>query len=328
MLTFIIRRCLLGLLTIWALSVIAFAIIQLPPGDFVSAYVAQLEGMGTTVTEAQAEALRRQYGLDQPMVVQYVKWVGQMARGNFGVSLEWQRPVKDLIGERLLLTTLMALGAVLFTWLLAFPIGIYSAVRQYSIGDYVFTFIGMIGLAVPGFLLALILMYFCYRFFDTSIGGLFSPEYVDAPWSWGRVADLLSHLWIPAIVLGMAGTANLIRILRANLLDELRKPYVLTARARGLAEHRVILKYPVRVALNPFISTLGYLFPRMVSGGVIVAIVLSLPTIGPLLYKALLAQDLFLAGTIVMLVGILTVVGTLISDILLVWVDPRIRLSE
>ena len=328
MLTYTIRRFLLALLTVWAISVLAFAIIQLPPGDYVTAYIAQLASSGVDVTPEFAENLRQQYGLDSPIWVQYLKWMGQISRGNFGRSLEWQVPVLDIIGDRLWLTMAVSVSAVLFTWGLALPIGIYSAVRQYSIADYIFTFIGFIGLAVPSFLLALILMYLGFRYFGANIGGLFSPEYQLADWSPGKVWDLIKHLPLPAIILGMAGTAQLIRIMRANLLDELRKPYVITARAKGMSEFRLILKYPVRAALNPFVSTLGYLFPFIISGSIIVALVLSLPTIGPLLLKALVAQDMFLAGTIVLFLGIMTVLGTFISDILLMWVDPRIRFER
>jgi len=328
MLAYILRRLLIAIGTVWVISVVSFAIIQLPPGDYVTSYIAQLMSTGTMVTEEEAANLRAQYGLDQPVYVQYAKWMWQVFQGNFGVSMEWKRPVTEVIGERLLLTVLLALTAVIFTWILAIPIGIYSAVRQYSLGDYAFTCIGFIGLAVPNFLLSLVIMYLAFAYFGASVGGLFSTEYLDAPWSWGRVQDLLQHLWVPAIILSTAGTAQLIRILRANLLDELRKPYVVTARAKGLSELRAILKYPVRVALNPFISTVGYTLPYIVSGSIIVSIVLSLPTVGPLLLKALLAQDMFLAGTIVLLLGVMTVLGTLISDILLIWVDPRIRLEE
>ena len=328
MLGYILRRLLIAMGTVWMISMIAFAIIQLPPGDYVTSYIAQLMATGTLVTQEEAENLRIQYGLHQPMYAQYARWVWLMMQGNFGVSMEWQRPVLEVIGDRLLLTALLAFAAVIFTWILAIPIGIYSAVRQYSIGDYIFTFIGFIGLAVPSFLLALVVMYLTFAYFGASIGGLFSTEYLDAPWSLARVWDLCKHLWIPALILGTAGTAQLVRILRANLLDELRKPYVVTARAKGLSELRTILKYPVRVALNPFISTIGYTLPFLVSGSIIVSIVLSLPTVGPLLLKALIAQDMFLAGTIVLLLGLMTVIGTLISDILLVWIDPRIRLEE
>ena len=325
---YILRRLLIAMGTVWMISMIAFAIIQLPPGDYVTSYIAQLMATGTLVTQEEAENLRIQYGLHQPLYAQYARWVWLMTQGNFGVSMEWQRPVLEVIGDRLLLTALLAFAAVIFTWILAIPIGIYSAVRQYSIGDYIFTFIGFIGLAVPSFLLALVVMYLTFAYFGASIGGLFSTEYLDAPWSLARVWDLCKHLWIPALILGTAGTAQLVRILRANLLDELRKPYVVTARAKGLSELRTILKYPVRVALNPFISTIGYTLPFLVSGSIIVSIVLSLPTVGPLLLKALIAQDMFLAGTIVLLLGLMTVIGTLISDILLVWIDPRIRLEE
>ncbi len=328
MLTYAIRRFLLALLTIWAISVLAFAIIQLPPGDYVTAYIAQLASSGVDVTPEFAENLRQQYGLDSPIWVQYFKWMRQISRGNFGRSLEWQVPVLDIIGDRLWLTMAVSVSAVLFTWGLALPIGIYSAVRQYSIADYIFTFIGFIGLAVPSFLLALILMYLGFRYFGANIGGLFSPEYQLADWSPGKVWDLIKHLPLPAVILGMAGTAQLIRIMRANLLDELRKPYVITARAKGMSEFRLILKYPVRAALNPFVSTIGYLFPFIISGSIIVALVLSLPTIGPLLLKALVAQDMFLAGTIVLFLGIMTVLGTFISDILLMWIDPRIRFER
>ena len=328
MLGYILRRLLIAMGTVWVISVIAFAIIQLPPGDYVTSYIAQLMATGTLVTQEEAENLRIQYGLHQPMYAQYARWVWLMLQGNFGVSMEWQRPVLEVIGDRLLLTALLAFAAVIFTWILAIPIGIYSAVRQYSVGDYIFTFIGFVGLAVPSFLLALVVMYLSFAYFGASIGGLFSTEYLDAPWSLARFWDLLKHLWVPALILGTAGTAQLVRILRANLLDELRKPYVVTARAKGLSELRTILKYPVRVALNPFISTIGYTLPFLVSGSIIVSIVLSLPTVGPLLLKALIAQDMFLAGTIVLLLGLMTVIGTLVSDILLVWIDPRIRLEE
>lgn len=328
MLLYILRRVLLALLTTWAISVLSFVIIQLPPGDYITSYIAQMASSGSIVSQEEAENLRAQYGLDQPEWVQYLRWVGQVARGNFGQSMEWRRPVAEVIGDRLLLTVILSLAALVFTWILALPLGIYSAVRQYSFGDYVATFVGFIGLAVPNFLLALVVMYLGFAFFNTNIGGLFSEEFVDSPWSAARAWDLLKHLPLPAFILALGGTAQLVRILRANLLDELRKPYVITARAKGLPERRLILKYPVRVALNPFISTIGYLFPYIVSGSIIVSLVLSLPTVGPLLLKALIAQDMFLAGTIVLLVGIMTVIGTLISDILLIWVDPRIRLEE
>jgi peptide/nickel transport system permease protein len=325
MLAFLVRRLLTAILTLWAISILTFVIIQLPPGDYVTSYIAQLQATGGAVSAQEAENLRIQYGLDQPLWVQYLKWLSLALRGNFGMAMEWQRPVIEVIGDRLLLTMVLSLAAVLFTWLLAFPISIYSAIRQYSFWDYLFTLLAFIGLAVPNFLIALILMYFGFSLFNANIGGLFSPEYADAAWSAGRFWDLLKHLPLPALVLALGGTAQVVRVMRANVLDELRKPYVATARAKGLPEWRVILNHPVRVALNPFISTIGYLFPYIVSGSVIISLVLSLPTVGPLLLKALLAQDMFLAGTIVLLLGAMTVVGTFISDLLLMWVDPRVR---
>lgn len=328
MLGYIIRRLLLAVVTTWAITVLSFVIIQLPPGDYITSYIASMSASGSAVSEAEAQALREQYGLDQPVYVQYFKWMGLVLQGNFGMAMEWNRPVLDVIGDRLTLTVVISLAAVIFTWVLALPIGIYSAVKRYSVGDYLFTFLGFVGLAVPGFMLALIVMYVGFKYFGANVGGLFSPDFADAPWSLAKVWDLIAHLPIPAIVLGIAGTAQLIRIMRSNLLDELRKPYVMTARARGLSETSMILKYPVRVALNPFISTIGYLFPYIVSGSIIVSLVLSLPTVGPLLLKALIAQDMFLAGTIVLLLGVMTVIGTFISDLLLMWVDPRIRLGR
>lgn len=328
MLAYILRRAALAIVTLFAISILSFAIIQLPPGDFGTTYIASMSAGGASVSEGDIQAVREQYGLDKPMTVQYLRWMGQIAQGNFGMAMEWNRPVKDVIGDRLALTIVVSLAAIVFTWALALPIGIYSAVKRYSLGDYIFTFIGFIGLAVPGFMLALIVLYVGFRYFDANVGGLFSPELADAPWNWIKVKDMLNHLPIPAVVLGLSGTAQMIRIMRSNLLDELRKPYVMTARARGLSEMRVIMKYPVRVALNPFISTIGYLLPYIVSGSIIISLVLSLPTVGPLLLKALVAQDMFLAGTIVLLLGVLTVIGTFISDLLLMWVDPRIRLER
>ena len=326
MLTYLTRRVLLGLLTIWAVSVISFVIIQLPPGDFVDTYIAKLESQGTAIGQAEANLMRAQYGLDDPMAVQYVKWIFQVVQGNYGQSLDYGESVADIIGDRLALTMVVTISAIVFTWIVALPIGIFSAVRQYSVADYLFTFIGFIGLAIPSFLLALVLMYTGVIIFHASVGGLFSRDYLDAPWSGAKVWDMVQHLPIPAIVLGFSGMAQLIRIMRANLLDELRKPYVITARAKGLSERRVILKYPVRVALNPFASTIGFLFPQVVSGSIIVSTVLSLPTVGPVLLQALIGQDMFLAGTIVLMIGTLTVIGILVSDLVLVWLDPRIRL--
>lgn len=328
MVSYILRRLFAGILTVWAASVLAFLVIQLPPGDYVTAYIANLQASGTAVRAEEAEALRQQYGLDQPIYVQYAKWMGLMLRGNFGVSMEYNRPVREVIGDRLTMTMIVSIAAIVFIWAVALPIGIYSAVKQYSIGDYLATFVAFAGVAVPNFMLALVLLYVGFKYFGMqSIGGLFSQEYLQAPWSLAKVWDMLKHLPLPALILGLGGAAELIRIMRANLLDELRKPYVVTARAKGLAEHRVILKYPVRAALNPFASTIGYLFPFVVSGSIIVSLVLSLPTVGPLLFKALIAQDLFLAGTILLLLAILTVIGTFVSDLILMWIDPRIRLG-
>ena len=325
MLAYIVRRSFVALGTLWVVSIIAFVIIQLPPGDYVTAYIAAQETSGTIVTEDEAETLRDLYGLNDPVYFQYSKWLTRILRGDFGLSMEYRLPVTEVIGDRLWTTIALAGVAVIFVWIIALPIGIYSAVKQYSLADYTMTLIGFLGLAVPNFLLALVLMYMAFKYFNANIGGLFSSEFIDAPWSFPRVWDMLKHLWLPGLVLGTAGTAQLIRIMRANLLDELRKPYVVTARAKGMPEWKLILKYPVRVALNPFASTIGYIFPYIVSGSIIVSVVLSLPTVGPLLLRALLAQDMFLAGTIILLIGMLTVIGTFISDIVLMIVDPRIR---
>jgi peptide/nickel transport system permease protein len=333
MITFVIRRTMLALLTLWALSVISFVVIQLPPGDFVDQYILELLAGGgllgsSNIQDTMEITLRHQYGLDRPLSVQYGKWVWKMFQGDFGTSLEFGKPVIEIVRERLLMTVILAGTTALFAWGLSIPIGIYSAVRQHSIEDYAFTFIGFLGLAVPDFLLALWLLWITFTYFpDISIGGLFSPEYIEAPWSFERLADLAKHLWIAAFVVGTAGTAALIRVMRANLLDELNKPYVVTARAKGLPEWKLILKYPVRLALNPLVSTLGYLLPVLMSGSVIVSVVLGLPTEGPLLLRALLAEDLFVSAAIVMLLGTLTVIGTLLSDILLGILDPRIRVN-
>ena len=330
MLTFIIRRALLALLTVWALSLISFVIITLPPGDFVSGYIEEVLGADAATSKAAAElekSLRIQYGLDQPMFIQYAKWAWKLLHFDLGISLEFRQPVRQVIGERLLMTVILAGSTALMAWALSIPIGIYSAMRQHSLEDYAVTFIGFLGLAVPDFLLALVLLWISFTVFDQSVGGLFSPHYLDKPWTIGRVVDLLSHLWIAALVVGTAGTAALIRVMRANLLDELRKPYVVTARAKGLAEWKVIIKYPVRIALNPLVSTMGYLLPFLMSGSIIVSVVLGLPTEGPILLRALLTEDLFVSSSIVLLLGILTVVGTFISDIILALIDPRIRMS-
>ncbi len=327
MLMYIGRRLVLAVFTCLAISVLTFIIIRLPPGDFVDAYIANLASTGSSITAEQAESMRHEYGLDRPVVIQYALWLGRIVEGDFGVSMMWRRPVTEVIGDRLWLTMVVSFAALFLTWTLALPIGIYSAVRQYSFGDYFFTMLGFLGLAVPNFLLALILMYLGFRYLGLSVGGLFSADYAQAPWSLAKVWDLTKHLPLPACVLALAGTAHQIRIMRANLLDELRKPYVITARAKGIPERRVILKYPVRAALNPFASSIAYIFPYLVSGSIIVSLVLGLPTVGPLLLQALVAQDMFLAGTIVLLLGVMTVVGTLISDLLLMWIEPRLRIT-
>ena len=328
MLAYLARRFVLAAITIFAITLVTFGILHLPPVDFVTAYAAQAAASGNAISAAEADALRLAYGLNQPLYIQYWKWLGMVATGDFGRSFEYGRPVTEVIGDRLWLTIILSLGAIVITWGLALPIGIYSAVRQYSIGDYIFTFFGFIGLAIPNFLLALIVMYFGSKFFGISVGGLFSADQQLAPWSWAKVIDLLHHLPVPVLILSLAGTAQLVRIMRANLLDELRRPYVVTARARGLPERRVITKYPVRAALNPFASTVGYLLPFVVSGSIIISVVLSLPTVGPLLLRSLLSQDMLLASTIILLLGVLTVIGTLLSDLLLMWIDPRIRLGR
>ena len=325
MLAYILRRLLIMIPTLVAISIISFIIIQLPPGDFLTQYVAELVERGEMVDQAELEALQNRFGLDQPFYVQYMRWAWNFIHGDFGHSFEWNKPVSELIGERLGLTILISAATLIFTWAVSIPIGIYSAVRQYSWMDHLLTFVGFIGLATPNFLLALVLLWFSFAYLGMNVGGLFSPEYAEAPWTLAKVWDLMTHLWIPVVIVGTAHTAKFIRIIRGNLLDELKKPYVTTARAKGLSETRLILKYPVRVAINPLVSTIGWTLPELVSGIAITAVVLNLPTTGPLLLNALKSQDMHLAGSFIMLLSILTVIGTLISDILLAWVDPRIR---
>ncbi|MGV8831232.1 MAG: ABC transporter permease [Devosia sp.] len=325
MVQFVIRRLIAVLLTLFAISFVAFAIIQLPPGDYLTTYIASLAATGEQVDPRVIETLRQQYGLGEPYLIQYGKWISGIVVGNFGQSFEWKRPVSELIWGRLGNSILLEGIAVIAMWLIALPIGVYAAVRKYSLGDYLATVVGFIGLAVPNFFFALILMYLSFVWFGETIGGLYSQNLENAPWSLAKLWDFLSHAWVPVLVLATAGTAELIRILRANLLDELKKPYVTTARAKGLAEWRVILKYPVRLALNPLISTIGWLLPALISGSVIVSVVMNLPTAGPMLLRSLTTQDMYLAGAIILLLSVLTVVGTLISDILLAWIDPRIR---
>ncbi|RLE06619.1 ABC transporter permease [Candidatus Aerophobetes bacterium] len=325
MLYYLIRRLVYMLIILWVLSVVSFIIIQLPPGDFVTSYMTQLARSGQQVDEAVLAALRKRYGLDLPIYAQYFKWMWNLLHGDLGWSFIFNKPVAKLIGERLALTAAISIFTAIFTFVVAVPIGIYSATHQYSVGDYVFTTVGFVGLATPNFLLALILMFIFFKYFNLSVGGLFSPEYIWAPWSIGKFVDMLKHLPIPIIVIGTAGTAGLIRVMRGCLLDELRKQYVITARAKGVKERTLLFKYPVRIAINPIISTIGWMLPGIVSGEMITAIVLSLPTTGPLIFRALRSQDMYLAASTFMLTSFLTVIGTFISDLLLVWVDPRIR---
>lgn len=331
MIAFIIRRFLLGVFTLWVISIVAFLAVQLPEGDFIDEYVANLvgeAGQGTPAAAALEDQLRAEYGLDNPVIFQYYKWMSKVVRGDLSFSVEFNRPVREIIWDKLPMTLVVTGSALLFTWSMAIPLGIYAAVRHRTTEDYALTFIGFLGLAIPDFLLALVFLWVGYYYFDTAIGGLFTREYITAPWSGGKVVDLLAHLWIPAIVLGTAGTAAILRVMRANLLDELRKPYVVTARSKGLRAWKVILKYPVRMALNPIVSTLGYLLPALISSSIIVSVILSLPTLGPLLLRALLAEDLFMASSILLVLGALTIVGTFLSDLLLVVIDPRIRMEN
>jgi peptide/nickel transport system permease protein len=327
MLAFAARRFGVMLIMMVLISIAAFAIIQLPPGDFLTTLAAGLERSGD-MQQAQLDFLRERFGLDQPIWVQYWRWIsGIILHGDFGYSFMWKRQVADLIWDQLGFTLMLSIATLLFSWVVSFPIGVFSAVRQYSVGDFVFTFIGFIGLAVPNFLLALVLMYIGFNYFGQSVGGLFSPEFQHVPWSWAKFMDLMGHLWIPMIVIGAAKTAELIRIMRANLLDELNKPYVTTARSKGMSELRMLVKYPIRLALNPFVSTIGWVLPSLISGAVIASVVLNLPTAGPLLLAALQSQDMYLAGSFILMLSILTLIGTLVSDILLAWLDPRIRLE-
>ena len=325
---YILQRLALLPLLMLIYSFVIFAIIQAPPGDFLSAYVATLASSGSSISADQIAALRHQYGLDQPFVVQYFLWMQNLFHGDFGLSLEYQRPNADLIGEQIGLTIALALFSFVLTWAISVPAGIYSATHPRSLGDHVLTVINYVGVATPNFMLALILMWLAFAYFDISITGLYSPEFVDAPWSGARVLDLLGHIWLPALVLGIAGTARLSRIMRANLLDELNKPYVVTARAKGMKEWRLVLRYPVRLAFNPLVSTIGWYLPLLFSGSLIVATVMNLPNIGPLLLRALVNRDMYLAGGILLIYSFLTVVGTLVSDVLLALIDPRIRVEK
>lgn len=325
---YVLQRTLLLIPTLLVIAVVSFILIQLPPGDYLTSYIANLAAAGESVNQDEIASLRARYGLDRSVVHQFLRWSWGFLRGEFGQSFEYEKPVRTLIGDRLLLTVILSLAAMVFTWVVAVPIGVYSAVHQYSPADHVFTTIGFLGLATPNFLLALILMVVLYFNFDVVALGLFSDEFVEAPWSFARVLDLLKHLIIPVTVVGTAGTAAIIRVMRGNLLDEISRQYTITARAKGLGETRLLFKYPVRLAINPLVSSTAWLLPDILSGEIVVALVLSLPTLGPLLLNALLSQDMFLAGTIVMFLALLTVVGTFVSDIMLAVVDPRIRFGR
>jgi peptide/nickel transport system permease protein len=329
MLGYILRRMLLMIPTLILVSVISFAAILLPPGDYLTSYAAQLRTEGESVDEEAVNSLRERYGLGQPVYVQYYKWVhGIITRGDWGQSMEWQRPVSQMIWQRLGLTLALAVFSLLISWFIAIPVGVYSATHQYSIPDYLMSTFSFLGVGVPAFLWALIIMYFAQTQLHLNVGGLFSEKFISAPWSWDKVVDLLKHIWIPALIVAMVNTASDLRTTRANLLDEVNKPYVELARAKGVAEGRLIWKYPVRVALNPFISTVGWSLANRISDITLMSIVLSLETTGPMQLRALMSQDMYLAGSFLVLLSVLTVVGTLISDILLAWVDPRIRLER
>ncbi|MBL9035922.1 MAG: ABC transporter permease [Rhodospirillaceae bacterium] len=327
MFRYLVQRLLVMIPTLILISIAIFVIIQAPPGDFLETYLAELQSQGEAVDPAKIEFLRRTYGLDQPIHVQYLKWVGGLLQGDLGYSFEHSMPVNEVVGDRLALTVVVSLASILFVWVISFPIAIYSAVRQYSVGDYLFTFLGYIGLATPSFLLALILLYLAQVYFGVSIGGLMDPQFEGQPWSWDKMQSILAHLWIPVLVIGLPGTAGMIRRLRANLLDELNKQYVTTGRAKGLPTGRLLVKYPLRISLNPFIADIGSLLPELISGSVIVSVVMSLPLTGPMLLSALKSQDMYLAGSFLMFMAFLTVIGVFISDILLALLDPRIRLG-
>lgn len=331
MLKYIFKRLLYAIPTMFIISILVFVTIQLPPGDFVTQMIENMRNQsgGTTWSPEFEAAMRERYGLNEPMYVQYYKWVSNIVlHGDFGYSFMNSEPAEKMILDRIGMTMIVAFSSFVFTWMVALPIGILSAVKQYSLADYVFSFIGFIGLATPGFLIALVLMFLAFKYGGVSLSGLFSPEFEQAPWSFPRVLDLLQHLWIPMIIIGVGGTAGLIRIMRANLLDELHKPYVEAARAKGLSEWKLLMKYPLRQAMNPFVSTIGWTLPALISGEALVSIVLNLPTTGPVLLNALLQQDMFLAAGFLMVLSFLTIIGSLLSDILLAWLDPRIRYDD
>lgn len=328
MIGYIIRRVVYSIILLFLVSIVGFTVIQLPPGDFLTIRIQELRNRGDLSAEIYAEQLRMRYGLDKPFWMQYIIWITHFVRGDFGWSFYYEKPVSELVGERLALTLVLSIVTLIFTWALAIPIGVYSATHQYSWGDNIFTFLGFIGLSIPGFLLGLLLMFISVFYFNQSVGGLFSPQYVNAPWTLAKVIDLFRHLWIPVIIIGLSGTAGLIRIMRGNLLDILGQQYVLTARAKGLKESIVIWKHAVRVAINPLISSLGMSLPGIISGESLVSIVLNLPTTGPLFLEALMRQDMFLGGSFLMFLTMALVVGNFLADLGLAWADPRIRYEE
>lgn len=325
---YILRRLVYMVIIMALVSVVAFLVIQLPPGDYLTATIVRLRQAGTDVSEEMIEAMVKQYGLDLPVYRQYLKWISGWVRGDFGYSFEWKQPVRNLIGERLALTWALAITTLVVTYLVGIPIGIYSARHQYSVGDYVLSVLGFVGLATPNFMLALILMFVGFKYFGMSVGGLFSPQFLQAPWSWARIWDLIKHLPAPVIVIGTAGIASVMRVMRGTLLDELQKQYVITARAKGVDERKLLFKYPVRVSLNPMISWVAAILPNTISGGTITAIVFGLPTAGPLLFRSLISQDVYLSASILMFVTFLTVIGSALADVLLALNDPRIRLEK
>ncbi len=328
MLGYILRRIGMMIPTLIVISMISFIIIQLPPGDYLTSYAATLRATGDAVDEAELASLRERYGLGEPIYVQYYKWMsGILLRGDWGQSMEWRKPVKELIWERMALTVFLSLISILVSWFVAIPVGVFSATHQYSIPDYLFSALSFIGAGTPGFMLAMVVMWVAMRQFGLNVGGLFSEEYILEPWSWAKVVDMLKHLWIPVVVIAFESTAGSIRTTRANVLDELNKPYVETARAKGLRERNLVWKYPVRVAMNPFFSTVGWTLAGLISGQTLIAVVLSLQTNGPMMLRALRSQDMYLAGSFLFLLSVLTVIGTLVSDVLLAWVDPRIRME-
>jgi peptide/nickel transport system permease protein len=327
MIRFIGVRILRMVVTVFVISIILYTIIELPPGDYLTNYIANLRQQGEEISREQIESLRQVYGLDKPVIVRYFRWITNFMRGNLGYSFLYSRPVAEVIGSRMMLTLIVTLITTFFIWIVSFAIGLYSAMHQYSVGDYAATFLGFIGISIPNFLLALVIMWIGFRYFGASVGGLFSPEYLRAAWSWAKVWDMLKHVWVPVVVLGTAGTARLIRVFRATLLDQIKRPYVETARSKGMKYRSAVMKHPVRIALIPFISTVGWTLPTLLSGATVTAVVLNLPMNGPVLLRSLLTQDMALAATFVLLESIAVVIGTFLSDVLLAALDPRIRVS-